>query len=953
MTQPVEIAMDCDENGSPPKSASRKRKSEDRLEGTPSNRKALAEVNRSALPAPGWTKGSTSKPKRAATSTGKKSTSSKGRASQQECLIETPKETVEDMVEKCFGTADERENLKTALLKRAKPEQKLYGYAKKFLDSETKRLASGLKDSFTSRDSFIDACKDYERTMLSAIESAKYKLDQVAGSATDAKAKLFERENELKELRQQHSAIQNELNSLKSEFSNSKEREQALQTRIAQIETKKENVEEQVNIAKMELNEKEIQIQHLRERLENHAKELDEFKKNHEQELQKLRAANEEAMRDVPLLTARTESLQRDIELSQKEKNDAMQKVQATETELQRAQIANEGLKQQMSNMEAQVLQRDNHLNKTLETFQQNQTFSQDRIANLSDEKSKLEIRLTEITTVKGTLEVEKTRLEGSLKEATDLNTNLKTKLEQDMARVENLENELANIKVETSRAVENLEKSKREAASTLVQLEKLKKELKEEKEARTQEATELKSEREILGQKVKELSEANVSLESEVQALKTTYSDQGISADKRLEKLCEVSKEAEMLKKQVTDFDLLQRRLRETEEKLKETEKKLFDSDKARRRLHNEVQSLRGKVRVVARVRPLLPKPNKDSDCDSDVEMEGPKEAPIFCGVDGAGIEVRKEHEQSSGTQTRTHSFEFDRVFAQHSNQENVFEEVSEFVQSALDGYNVCLFSYGQTGSGKTYTMTGNHTSDTERGIIPRAIDQIMSYQTELRSKGWEYTLEATYVEIYNEAIRDLLEKSSKDSSKPEIRDSKKEIILKNVNRAAISCKDEINQILALAQRNRSVASTDCNRHSSRSHSVFTLYVKGVHNEFKAQVTGSLSMCDLAGSERISRSNATGERLKEAQAINKSLSSLATVFSSLNKKSSHVPYRNSKLTHLLQPCFAGEGKTMMIVNLSPELQDCNESLCSLRFAGQVHDTELGQAKKQISNLNS
>jgi len=248
---------------------------------------------------------------------------------------------------------------------------------------------------------------------------------------------------------------------------------------------------------------------------------------------------------------------------------------------------------------------------------------------------------------------------------------------------------------------------------------------------------------------------------------------------------------------------------------------------------------------------------------------------------------------------------------------------------------------------------MTGDHASAVERGIIPRAIDQIMSYQTELRSKGWEYTLEATYVEIYNETIRDLLTRNGKSDAKPEIRDSKKEIILSNVNREPISSKDQIHQVLDLAQRNRSVAATDSNMHSSRSHSVFTLYITGVNKEFKAQVTGSLSMCDLAGSERIAKSNATGDRLKEAQAINKSLSSLAGVFSSLQKKTAHVPYRNSKLTHMLQPCFAGEGKTMMIVNLSPEYEHANESLCSLRFAGGVQKTELGRAKKQIATLQS
>mmetsp|Transcript_15224 Transcript_15224/g.18834 ORF Transcript_15224/g.18834 Transcript_15224/m.18834 type:complete len:140 (-) Transcript_15224:716-1135(-) len=115
----------------------------------------------------------------------------------------------------------------------------------------------------------------------------------------------------------------------------------------------------------------------------------------------------------------------------------------------------------------------------------------------------------------------------------------------------------------------------------------------------------------------------------------------------------------------------------------------------------------------------------------------------------------------------------------------------------------------------------------------------------------------------------------------------------------------------------------------------------------------GSLSMCDLAGSERISKSGVKGERLKETQNINKSLSSLADVFSALNKKSQHIPYRNSKLTQLVRPCFAGEGKVLMIVNLSSDQEDAPESLCSLRFASHVNQTEVGRAKKNISQMPS
>jgi len=131
-------------------------------------------------------------------------------------------------------------------------------------------------------------------------------------------------------------------------------------------------------------------------------------------------------------------------------------------------------------------------------------------------------------------------------------------------------------------------------------------------------------------------------------------------------------------------------------------------------------------------------------------------------------------------------------------------------------------------------------------------------------------------------------------------------------------------------------------NEHSSRSHSVFTLYLTGRNAARGVELKGTLNLCDLAGSERLARSKAEGKQLKETQAINKSLSCMADVFQSLAQRQKHVPFRNSKLTYLLQPCLEGDGKTMMMVNLSPTVASSHESLCSLRFAHQVAQVQLG-----------
>jgi kinesin family member C1 len=163
-----------------------------------------------------------------------------------------------------------------------------------------------------------------------------------------------------------------------------------------------------------------------------------------------------------------------------------------------------------------------------------------------------------------------------------------------------------------------------------------------------------------------------------------------------------------------------------------------------------------------------------------------------------------------------------------------------------------------------------------------------------------------------------------------------------------------QLQELMNVAARSRSVASTKMNAVSSRSHSVFMLKLQGYNEDSGAEVHGSLNLCDLAGSERLDRSGANSDlkRLKETQAINKSLSCLGDVFNALAQKSSHVPYRNSKLTYLLQDCLSGDGKALMFVNLSPTTMSSNESLCSLRFAQRVNQVELGKATKHIQYSN-
>lgn len=306
-------------------------------------------------------------------------------------------------------------------------------------------------------------------------------------------------------------------------------------------------------------------------------------------------------------------------------------------------------------------------------------------------------------------------------------------------------------------------------------------------------------------------------------------------------------------------------------------------------------------------------------------------------------------------GDKAQETNFSFDRVFAPSAGQESVFQEVSEFIQSALDGYNVCLFSYGQTGSGKTHTMQGSGVGQM-RGIIPRAIEQVGKYKETLEKDGWKYEMKVSFLEIYNETIRDLLREDETEDVKHEIKmmsDGQRFISDLTIKVLEPTDSEAVQEVMRTAAKHRSVASTDMNAVSSRSHSVFTLHLTAKHSAQKQTLRGTLNLVDLAGSERLNRSGATGDRAKEAMSINKSLSSLTDVFTSIGKKSSHIPFRNSKLTYLLQPCLSGDGKTLMMVNLSPTIASYQESFCSLRFASQVNKCELGKPRRAIEDIDS
>lgn len=368
-------------------------------------------------------------------------------------------------------------------------------------------------------------------------------------------------------------------------------------------------------------------------------------------------------------------------------------------------------------------------------------------------------------------------------------------------------------------------------------------------------------------------------------------------------------------------------------------TKEKLRQEETLRRKLHNQVQELKGNIRVFCRVRPPL-----DHESETHVaEIQYPDQSEEAKEISILGPEERNTF---GAVSRKNNVFSFDRVFEPSAQNAEVFEEISQLVQSALDGYNVCIFCYGQTGSGKTFTMSS------QDGMIPRTILQIYDTAKSLEDKGWKYTMEGNFVEVYNENLNDLLGRAEElDKKKHEIRHDLQrcKTTITDITTVRLDSPEMVDSILRRAAANRTVAATRANERSSRSHSVFILKLIGENAFTGERSEGTLNLVDLAGSERLSHSGVTGDRLKETQNINRSLSCLGDVIAALGqgKEGGHIPYRNSKLTYLLQFSLGGNSKTLMFVMVSPLQQHLSETLTSLKFATKVHNTHIGTAKRQ------
>eukprot|EP00388_Colpodella_angusta_P010005 GDKJ01026271.1.p1 GENE.GDKJ01026271.1~~GDKJ01026271.1.p1 ORF type:complete len:683 (+),score=124.88 GDKJ01026271.1:53-2101(+) len=446
----------------------------------------------------------------------------------------------------------------------------------------------------------------------------------------------------------------------------------------------------------------------------------------------------------------------------------------------------------------------------------------------------------------------------------------------------------------------------------------------------------------------VESSSEENQQLEEELRDLTQVLELKSAKEIKRLERLDRLMKQLtsvrDFLDGKVPGVNIVQEKA--DAEKSIQLESFVIWDEK-RKRLHTLAQDLRGSMRVLCRIRPPASSESSEDLLDTVLSKDCSQlvvRAPAAKDVTGM-----TEH-------VSTYPFTFDRVFAGPKvTQGVVFEEISQVVESALDGDQVAILAYGQTGSGKTYTMEGatamignnaamGSSQDPHRGIIPRSVEKIFAKFKEMTVLGWSFDVRLSAVEVYNEKVTDLLAKEPNGLPLPKGEEGGMSFEVKS--------EQDVYSYLAKASKSRTVAATNANQHSSRSHYLcyFKIVAKRAGQEDRC---GSLCFVDLAGSERVSQTGATGERMREGTCINQSLTTLRNVFSQLALKSKskdsniHISYRQSKLTMLLKNFLHEKGKTLMFVNVSPLQKHMSETLSSFKFAESVSNVK--QAAFEVS----
>ncbi|CAH1253064.1 KIFC3 [Branchiostoma lanceolatum] len=710
-------------------------------------------------------------------------------------------------------------------------------------------------------------------------------------------------EAQLRQEKSEHKDTQEELDTLKQELEKLKEQWAQEKTELeGKLDTGKQTAQEELAATDEALEKAKARIEELEKaRLKNLPVDAQQEVK----ELQIKLAAAEAAKAAAVKAKINADGGTADYKLQVETLNKAIQQEKKTNKELQDALLKHrkekdKEVKEVVKAGEKKEKQRAEEEKKKISALEK-------KIAQLSAAAAARPAASERPTTAKGT----DAKTEAKLKQLQELYQAQKKEAQEAKDRAKTLERELKELKSVAASAAAG---EKTGAKKTEKQLKDLEKKLESEKKKIERETKKADG----LEQELKEVTKERDGLQADLKKKEAELDNLGVAAKQGLEAM----EKAEQLEKEVKKLTAENKTLTEN-----------YNSERVlRKKYYNMVEDMKGKIRVYCRARPLS---------GSELERGNVK---IIRSPDEYTIQV----DSNRGTK----EFQFDSIFGEEHSQEKIFEDTNNLIQSAVDGYNVCIFAYGQTGSGKTFTMIGDKDQRFP-GVAPRAFDRIYELIEENKSK-FSCEVFVYMLELYVDKLIDLFNHAS--DTKLDIKKDKKGMV--TIQGSVIKKATTSKELFALfdeGSKNRHTSSTKMNADSSRSHLIVGIIIESTNITTGTMTKGKLSLVDLAGSERVAKTGATADQLKEANSINKSLSALGDVISALSSEQSFIPYRNNKLTMLMQDSLGGNAKTLMFVNISPADYNAEETVISLTYASRVklitNDAQKNADNKEITRL--
>jgi len=748
------------------------------------------------------------------------------------------------------------------------------------LQSKIDSLQSHLDTQKKDYDAQIEQMRSQHEDTVNTLSNANDV--QAAAQIAEMNKRLGDKEDQLAEAKESIANSQQQLSSVQADY-------QQAQVQLKQAEVQEKALEDKVQMLQEEKQRLLADI----EKASDHT------------------TAQEQAANAVRLeYDSKIQVLQTQLDNQKKDTQSAMEKVDAAQEETNKMTAKNEQLEQELNTLRTDL----SKMNEDSSSFEQ----------ELNKTKKALEAETKKCTDM--SLQVQQLEAEFEEREQ-ELLTKLR-EAEEDVDRLtEQANNRVHELEAKQEELLNELSSKQQMFADVEDRLQKMEAEMRIAKDSWEREKESLQSRLTMAESRDERIMSACKNMFTEFQTVRSTLDSIRSEKVEMVEKMNDFFPNIQQILTKAFGFN--QKLVSEVTDKYKR-------EMSLRRKYFNQLQELRGNIRVFCRVRPLLP-----------FELKKGYRSCITFPEEGQLI-VHQANKKSDDI--IEHFFEFDQVYKVGTSQEAACEDTTEYIQSVMDGYNVSIFAYGQTGSGKTFTMMGPAENP---GVNRRALAALFK-MVDQREGMYDYNIMLSIFEIYNNEPRDLLDNNAAKGKKYSVKSGKDgSVFIDGLVEHEVSNMDEVLNAMTIADKNRTSAKTEMNEHSSRSHMLLSVFVRGFNKPANIEYRGRLYLVDLAGSERVGKSGATGATLKEAQHINKSLSALGDVMAALQNKQKFIPFRNSKLTYLMQNSLGGHAKTIMFINVCPTNEHCVETLSSLKFAKRVSKVELGKAEADVTKKNA